>query len=356
MHERNGKSLAFVVKNQNDAVPFVRDHVGNVSTIYADAGTGWDALHAGWDTKRVNHSVAFKDDGVCTNQAESYFSRLRRAEIGTHHHIADRHLGAFAREMVWREDHRRVNNHAQAAMVASAAMAARVSRDWAGYWQRAAQLTQKHCSMATNQLLTSFNFGSTCVAVFQMFPTQEPKRHLHKFPNLYGPSPLNNTETVKLSIAESTIDKLVQARRRSALFEAWAHLVGEMPPVNNSELVRRTEHSEAFIATLSDAKSCFKGVKRPYGEDDDGSCVYVYVIPTEYTVRWQSDMRTVAGVFPVPVGTVFTVHVSQSLTLQGENDGIWGMITKWEFINADGEQNQLPDGYGERYDELLWHR
>jgi ISXO2 transposase-like protein len=37
---------------------------------------------------RINHSVAFTDDGACTNQAESFFSRLRRAELGQHHHQA----------------------------------------------------------------------------------------------------------------------------------------------------------------------------------------------------------------------------------------------------------------------------
>lgn len=70
MRERNGRSLPFIVANEGDACPIVRDRVGTLATIYADEGTGWDALHAGWDTKRVNHSVAFMDDGVCTNQAE----------------------------------------------------------------------------------------------------------------------------------------------------------------------------------------------------------------------------------------------------------------------------------------------
>ena len=138
MRERGGKSLSFIVKNEGDAVPFVRDHVANLATIYADEGTGWDALHAGWDTKRVNHSVQFMDDGVCTNQAESYFSRLRRMEVGTHHHIAGPYLNQYAAEAVWREDHRRVDNGRQAAMVTEAAMRSEVSRKWAGYWQRAA--------------------------------------------------------------------------------------------------------------------------------------------------------------------------------------------------------------------------
>lgn len=137
MRERGGRSLPFVVRNEGDAVPFVRDHVGTLATIHADEGAGWDALHAGWETHRVNHSVQFMDKGVCTNQAESYFSRLRRMEVGTHHHIAGPYLRAYAGEAAWREDNRRVDNGAQAHRVVWSAMASRVSRTWKGYWQRA---------------------------------------------------------------------------------------------------------------------------------------------------------------------------------------------------------------------------
>ena len=138
MRERKGRSLPFVVASEGDAVPLVRDNVGTLATIHADEGTGWDALHAGWDTHRVNHSVRYYDEGVCTNQAESYFSRLRRMEVGTHHHIAGKYLYAYAGEAAWREDHRRNSNGGQAMIVGHAAMASKVSRQWKGYWQRAA--------------------------------------------------------------------------------------------------------------------------------------------------------------------------------------------------------------------------
>jgi transposase-like protein len=138
MRERNGRSLPFIVAREGDAVPIVRDRVGTLATIYADEGTGWDDLHAGWDVGRVNHSQRFMDKGVCTNQAESYFSRLRRMEVGTHHHIAGKYLNAYAGEAAWREDYRRTDNGNQAARVGFAAMASRQSRQWAGYWQRAA--------------------------------------------------------------------------------------------------------------------------------------------------------------------------------------------------------------------------
>ena len=42
--------------------------------------------------------IPYSKDGASTNQAESFFSRLRRAEIGIHHHIAGLYLGAYAAE------------------------------------------------------------------------------------------------------------------------------------------------------------------------------------------------------------------------------------------------------------------
>jgi len=138
MRQRNGRTLPFVFKSEDQSVPTIREHVANGTIVYADEASSWDELHASYDTRRINHSVAFMDEGVCTNQAESYFSRLRRAEWGQHHHISGRYLFAYASEMAWREDHRRVSNGEQFTRVAAASMAHPVSRVWKGYWQRSA--------------------------------------------------------------------------------------------------------------------------------------------------------------------------------------------------------------------------
>src|SRR5438309_7260718 len=50
------------------------------------------------------------EDGANVNQAESYFSRLRRAEIGQHHRIRGHLLHQYANEAAWREDNRRKPN------------------------------------------------------------------------------------------------------------------------------------------------------------------------------------------------------------------------------------------------------
>jgi len=138
MRERKGRTLPFVFQSEDEAVPTIAVRAMPGSTIYADEASCWDALHARFETRRVNHSIAFMDEGVCTNLAESFFSRLRRMEIGTHHHVSGRYLSSYANEAAWREDHRRVPNGKQYLLVAGAAMAHAVSEKWTGYWQRRA--------------------------------------------------------------------------------------------------------------------------------------------------------------------------------------------------------------------------
>jgi transposase-like protein len=136
--ERDGKTITFAAKSEAAAVPALHGKIAPGSTVYADEASHWDAFHASFETKRVNHSVCYKDDDCSTNMAESFFSRLRRAEVGTHHHIAGPYLAAYAAEMDWREDNRRVSNGEQYAAIVRAAAQHPVSRQWKGYWQRRA--------------------------------------------------------------------------------------------------------------------------------------------------------------------------------------------------------------------------
>jgi transposase-like protein len=103
MRERGGRTLPFVFKSEDASVMTIARTVVPGSIIHADEATHWDALHARFLTKRINHSESYSDGDACTNQAESFFSRLRRAEIGIHHHVAGPYLSAYASEMAWRE-------------------------------------------------------------------------------------------------------------------------------------------------------------------------------------------------------------------------------------------------------------
>jgi hypothetical protein len=123
-----------VVKHETEAVPIIRRRVARGSIVHADETRAWDDLHASFEMKRINHREAYSKDGACTNQAESYISRLRRAEIGQHHHIAEPHLGQYAGEMAWREDVRR---DATGLLHACGRWPWAIRRHlWTGYWQR----------------------------------------------------------------------------------------------------------------------------------------------------------------------------------------------------------------------------
>jgi hypothetical protein len=136
IRERNGRSLPAVFRTEGQALSFIRSRIAKGTIINADEGSSWDALHATYEMKRINHEEAYSLDGACTNWAEEFFSRMRRAEQGHHHHISGPYLLRYAQEASWREDHRRVSNGDQVHMVSGMAMKRGQSVDFCGYWQR----------------------------------------------------------------------------------------------------------------------------------------------------------------------------------------------------------------------------
>jgi transposase-like protein len=137
--EKGGQTVTKVFNSEAAGVAEIASVIELGSTVHADEALHWDALHDRFLTKRINHEWAYSDEGACTNDAESFFSRVRRAEVGIHHHIAGPYFAAYVAEMAWREDNRRVSNGEQYLMTANAALKHPVSREWKGYWQRGAR-------------------------------------------------------------------------------------------------------------------------------------------------------------------------------------------------------------------------
>src|SRR5208282_5372072 len=96
----------------------------------------WNDLHGRYQVDRIDHGEAYSLNGVYSNGAESFFSRMRRAELGHHHHVAGPYLVRYAQESDWREDNRRVANGDQAIRTAQLALTSKPSVDFCGYWQR----------------------------------------------------------------------------------------------------------------------------------------------------------------------------------------------------------------------------
>ncbi len=136
IRERGGRTLTGVFPTEVAGLSFIRARAAKGTAIHADEAGGWNDLHAHYEMHRINHQEAYSTKEANTNVAESFFSRMRRAEVGHHHHVAGPYLVRFAQEAAWREDHRRLANGEQVQVVAALALRCKPSVDFTGYWNR----------------------------------------------------------------------------------------------------------------------------------------------------------------------------------------------------------------------------
>jgi hypothetical protein len=108
MRERGGSTLPAVFKSESAALGWIASRVAKETRLIADEAPSWNDLHARYHVDRIDHGAACSlPGGVYSNRAEEFFSRMRRPEIGHHHHIAGAYLVRYAQESAWREDGQR---------------------------------------------------------------------------------------------------------------------------------------------------------------------------------------------------------------------------------------------------------
>ncbi|WP_246725566.1 IS1595 family transposase [Beijerinckia sp. L45] len=136
IRQRGGLTLTTVNKRETLAIPIIIDRVDHNAVVYADEAAGWDRLRETFHLKQINHKECYSDGDACTNQAESFFSRVRRAEKGIYHHISGDYADLYAAEIAWRENNRRVSDAERYLKVLALTLRHPVSRRFGGYWQR----------------------------------------------------------------------------------------------------------------------------------------------------------------------------------------------------------------------------
>jgi transposase-like protein len=136
VREREGKALPAVFRSESAALGWINSRVAKDTKLMADEAPSWNDLHARYDVARIDHGQAYAIGSTYTNNAESFFSRLRRGEIGHHHHVAGPYLIRYSQESAWRENNRRVANGEQTNRTVQLALSCKPSVDFCGYWQR----------------------------------------------------------------------------------------------------------------------------------------------------------------------------------------------------------------------------
>jgi len=123
-------------ENETDAINLAKTYIKPGSMIMTDENPAYNQLSCWYDHQTVQHATEFSTvDGINDNQAESYFSRLRRYVKGVSHRIEPKYLADIATEMAWREDNRRRSEGQKLEFILKAAFSHGLSTWWRGYWQ-----------------------------------------------------------------------------------------------------------------------------------------------------------------------------------------------------------------------------
>lgn len=132
------RTITAVACSENDADvrKLVARYVAPDAVIMTDENSAYSPLSATHEHYAVAHKREYVSaDGVHENQAEAYFSRLRRWEYGVGHGVHRIYLADYAAEMAWREDFRRRSIRYQVEHLLAQALGLGVSRWWCGYYQ-----------------------------------------------------------------------------------------------------------------------------------------------------------------------------------------------------------------------------
>jgi transposase-like protein len=84
----------------------ILDNVENGSSLYTDAGTGFDKLHRNFVHEVVNHAQEYVRGQVHTNGLENFWSLLKRTLRGTYVAVEPFHLDRYLSEQVFRYNNR----------------------------------------------------------------------------------------------------------------------------------------------------------------------------------------------------------------------------------------------------------
>lgn len=135
---RPGQTFTRIIYDEDSDAAWAaaRDHALRTAKILADEHKSYDHLTGLNKLERVNHSRAYQtEDGINTNQVESFFSRVQRAYIGIHHRFSLKYFDWYVAELAWCEDVRRNDNRDQFFELLARALKRPTSRYLCGYWQ-----------------------------------------------------------------------------------------------------------------------------------------------------------------------------------------------------------------------------
>lgn len=118
--ERGGRVVAQPAKNASGLTikRFIQNAVDRAGTILlTDQWAGYNRVKESMLWASVNHSVQYVDGLIHTNTIESFWSLLKRAWYGQHHHYSVQYMPLYVSEACFKYNYRRDNKGAFATLI-----------------------------------------------------------------------------------------------------------------------------------------------------------------------------------------------------------------------------------------------
>ncbi|TIV31405.1 MAG: hypothetical protein E5V90_07370 [Mesorhizobium sp.] len=173
------------------------------------------------------------------------------------------------------------------------------------------------------------------------------------FETTTAPNPDKKKDPLTIAISPLMVEGTLAQNRRTPIYQAWTHVLGKLPPINNIGKVASAKPPPT-VTTLHDAVACFGGLQRPHDDEKDGASVLVYVLAPTISVEYSPSMVCLARTVKVPSNTVLTVQVRPYFPLQGVPEGINGLVTRIEPVFAEPGDSRLPARFETRYGQRFW--
>jgi hypothetical protein len=172
-----------------------------------------------------------------------------------------------------------------------------------------------------------------------------------------GRSPFDKQRLAGFRIATLDVRKALLSNRRQPALDLWSCVIGNSPPqVGVEPLPNGTQ-----LLGFANATACFRGVLRPLASDDNGYDVFAYVHKPQYTYRYVPSMSRCIVPHKLPVDVVFVTYMKLDYP-EGRPYGkdafrktpVQGIVTHWDFVEADALDPTLPTQFGSRYRQRMW--
>ena len=176
-----------------------------------------------------------------------------------------------------------------------------------------------------------------------------------------GRSYKDNGILVPYRIAQEDARKALSVGQRQPLLNLWAGVLGELPPVPNAQAKYAHLAGRIKRGSLVMANACFRGLKRPVGDDDHGFDVVAFVSKPTMLFTYEPSQVCLIKPIEIPPDIVMVTYVKLDVR-GGRTNGrvtepdvpVGGCVIRWRLVESDPANALLPVDYRERYRRHLW--